>query len=125
MGMYDNVLPEINILVNKCPKCKHKFNINEQEWQTKSYKNLLFNVSLRTLNNEVKNFEAHTICENCGTYIKLRHFENNETTIEYQNSKDELFCKRLDKNQMELFEAFTKYQEGLTFDLGGLKNEDL
>lgn len=117
MGMYDLVLPEINLVIGKCPICKNKFSI-DQEWQTKSYKSLLFRVSLRTLKYSRKNFfEVHTICNNCNSYIKVYFDEN--PRIEFNkkekgfNKNNKLITKPLTKKQLEIYEYVTMEKETL------------
>lgn len=124
MGMYDIVLPEINLVVQKCPKCKCKLD-SYQEWQTKSFERLLLNVSLRTLRNSCKNFEAHMVCENCNTYVKLEYLQNKKLMLSYDdNEKHNIHCKYIDnKSQLKLFDILSKDKEG--FDFGGDKHEDI
>lgn len=113
MGMFDKVLSEANLILdNKCPACKHKL---DALWQTKSYKNLLYGVSLRTLKNEVGNFECHTICDNCLSYMKLI-FENNKIILEYHkrlrhSDKDKIVTKILPKKSLEVYRLLTEGKE--------------
>lgn len=88
MGMFDVVLPEVNLIIPKCPICKHKFNI-EQEWQTKSHDRLLNYLSIKTLYNDCKSFETHTICDNCNNYIRVE-FNEEQIKIKYKNKEKDV-----------------------------------
>lgn len=126
MGMFDYVLPDANVVIKKCPRCKHKFNLLEQEWQTKSNERLLLKYSLRTLRHECGNFEIHTICDHCNTYIKAE-FSDNEVTLEYvlwkfHNRK--VIRKRLSNKQFEIYRALSEDDEGIDYNFGGFEDED-
>lgn len=87
MGMYDNGIPkELNQLVPICPFCKIEFNENNIEWQTKSYENCLFEVSLKEISKKRSEFEFHTICENCREYFSI-HFEKDKLLLSYYDNK--------------------------------------
>lgn len=107
MGMFDNVLPEINLIIIRCPICKHKFSI-DQEWQTKSHDRLLNLLSIRTLYNDCKNFEAHTICNNCNNYIKV-NFDKEHIKIKYKDKE-----KFIDKKYLEIYKLL-RMEEKPTF----------
>lgn len=113
MGMYDLVLPEANLVIGKCPYCKKKFNI-DQEWQTKSYKSLLFNVSLRTLRYFTEeHFEIHTICDNCGIYLKV-HFNKENPRIEFYDAHSTRDITRsLSKSQLQIYDYVSIDKESL------------
>lgn len=118
MGMFDRVTSEINLILPKCPICKHKFDI-DQEWQTKSYENLLYNVSLRTLRQKLNEFTAHTICDSCDNYLCLAFNEDNIELIYDKNNKidekKEKVTKILPKENFELYNYLTYGKETEVF----------
>ena len=62
---------------------------NEQEWQTKSHDRLLNYLSIKTLYNDCKSFEAHTICDNCNNYIRVE-FNEEQIKIKYKNKEKDV-----------------------------------
>lgn len=113
MGMYDSVLPGTKLILPRCPICNHKFTIDEdQEWQTKSYKNLCLNVSLRTLRQSLGKFEIHNICEKCGNILQI-NFSDNEITVQYRHSreKNDKIIKKLSKSALKNYKILTDGKE--------------
>jgi hypothetical protein len=69
MGMYDTINFRVaNKIIQECPNCFTPFSIEEDEWQTKSFENMLDTLSEKDLD---RDFEMHTICHQCNHYISL------------------------------------------------------
>lgn len=107
MGMYDiGISKEINQLCPLCPICKSKF-IDDLEWQTKSYENLLYTYSLSEIKNGTNsNFEFHTLCPECNSYIKL-NFQEDRVVLNYSNT-DIKVTRRLPDEAFDLYQEISK-----------------
>lgn len=113
MGMFDYVLSGTKLILPKCPICNHKFTIEEdQDWQTKSYKNLCLNVSLRTLRHSLGKFEIHNICEKCGNLIQI-NFSDDKITVQYRHNreKNDKVIKKLSKLALKNYKILTDGKE--------------
>ena len=116
MGMYDTVLPEINLIITKCPACNHKLSI-DQEWQTKSYDRMLSELSIRTLYNDCNNFEAHMICDKCNEYVKA-YFNKDSIKLEYNNK-----TKYLNNKYLEIYKLLRMKEKHLWDDFEESSND--
>lgn len=113
MGMFDYVLSGTKLILPKCPVCNHKFTIEEdQDWQTKSYKNLCLDVSLRTLRHSLDKFEIHNICEKCGNLIQI-NFSDDKITVQYRHNKEknDKVIKKLPKLALKNYKILTDGKE--------------
>lgn len=113
MGMFDRVLPGTKLILSRCPICNHKFTKEEDwDWQTKSYKNLCLNVSLRTLRQSLSRFEIHNICGKCGNLLQI-NFSDSEITVQYRcnKEKEKKIIKKLSKSALKNYKILTDGKE--------------
>lgn len=113
MGMFDYVLPGTKLILPRCPICNHKFTKEEdQEWQTKSYKDLCLDVSLRTLRHSLGKFEIHNACNKCGNLIQI-NFSDDEITVQYRHNKEkeDKIIKKLSKSALKNYKILTDGKE--------------